>query len=269
LVAGDLTVMKYGYGKRGFNGKEYEKAEVHLLNERFDENTIFDFKKAYKNKKFNADVGLSIAQKNNDILAMVTIKNLGAETFYIRKIEFPRYLLSKKTNKHGIAKSMLCGSGFFVTTSNILLDYLGSICDYGGNFDKEYWAEFQPGETFSYTVILNDNFEFFPDKKHYEIGTAGYNLVNDEWFVDRDIYNYLFTIIDMEIYDCYLTGETVYAYKYSRLCGGYQYKEEGMKNIFYLVDFDGINNDNEINIMSNQVSVEIDGRKVNSLFDED
>ncbi|KFC83331.1 hypothetical protein GBAG_0770 [Buttiauxella agrestis ATCC 33320] len=42
-----------------------------------------------------------------------------------------------------------------------------------------------------------------------------------------------------------------------------------MKNIFYMVNFDGINNDNEINIMSNQVSVEIDGRKIKSLFDED
>ncbi|KFC83330.1 hypothetical protein [Buttiauxella agrestis] len=48
LVAGDLTVMKYGYGKRGFNGTDYEKAEVHFLNEKYDEYTVFDFKKYIK-----------------------------------------------------------------------------------------------------------------------------------------------------------------------------------------------------------------------------
>lgn len=269
LVAGDLTVMKYGYGKRGFNGTDYEKAEVHFLNEKYDEYTVFDFKKIYKNTKFNADIGLSIEQKNNDVLATVTIKNLGTKTFYIRKIEFPLYLSSEKPNKHGVAKSMSCGSGFFVTTSNILLDYLGSMCDYGGNFDKEDWAEFQAGETFSYTVMLNDSFEFFHDKKNYEIGTAEYNLVNDEWFLDRDIYNYLFSIFDVELYDCYLKGNVKYIYKKNKICQRYYFRDKGMEKTFDMISFDGINNDNEINIMSNQVSVGIDGRKIKSLFDED
>ncbi|MFP2513467.1 hypothetical protein [Buttiauxella agrestis] len=42
-----------------------------------------------------------------------------------------------------------------------------------------------------------------------------------------------------------------------------------MEKTFDMISFDGINNDNEINIMSNQVSVGIDGRKIKSLFDED
>ncbi|SUW65139.1 Uncharacterised protein [Buttiauxella agrestis] len=85
LVAGDLTVMKYGYGKRGFNGTEYEKAEVHFLTEKHDEYTVFDFKKLYKNKKFNADVGLSIEQKNEDVLATVTIKISALKLFIFGK----------------------------------------------------------------------------------------------------------------------------------------------------------------------------------------
>ncbi|RJT18785.1 hypothetical protein [Buttiauxella izardii] len=268
-IAGDLTVMKYGYGKRGLVGTEYERAEIHLLSEKSYRHSIFDSKKNYSDSQFNTSVGLSIAQKYHDILATVTIKNSGDEIFYIRDVEFPLYLSSEELNKHGVSKSLSCGAQFFVTTGNIELDYLGSMCDYGGNFDKEDWAEFPPGKEFSYTVIINDDFEFFPGKKYYNIGTTEFSLVNDKWFLERDMYIYMFAIFDMKIYDCYLTDEPTYVYNYSRLCGGYQYKEDGMKDIFYMVAFDGVNKDNEITIMSNQVSVEIDGSKVKSLFIEE
>lgn len=196
-MAGDLTIVENGYGKRGWDVTKYENIKVHPLSKYYGHYFTSDFKRLDGSSKFNASVNLSIKKEKKNILAVVSIKNLGGKSFFIREIEFPSSFASLKHNENTI--SISCRMSFYITTGNIILDYIGALCDYMGNNDKEDWTEFSPGVERSYTVVLNDSFEFIPGKKYYNIGTTEYNVVNDDWFLERSMYSYFFDPVNNSV----------------------------------------------------------------------
>jgi hypothetical protein len=246
LIASDLTVIKYGYGLRGRDSSKYEKIAIHSFDYDPINNSIFSLQNILRNNKFNASVVLSVTQKDSNVIATVNIKNSGSETFYIKYIE----------------------PGPLITTGNILLDYLGPLIDYRGDFEKQEWVEFLPGKVLSSTSIVNHDHEFFPSKIYYNLVTEEYILVNDKWFLERGIYSYLFSILDMGIYDCDLNDNPIYVYLERFLCTSHYYKDNEIQSLFNRLNFDGINKDNMFTIRSNQVNVEIDGSKVKSLYEK-
>lgn len=267
LVAGDLTVMEYGYGKREWIDNKYNSAEIHPLFTRYPPYSIFDIHQLRNDDQFNASIKVTVTTENNNVLALVNIKNSGLSSFYIRKIAFPIILSSATYDKNRNIASQLCSMSIFVTTGSTVLDYLGGRCNYGGNFEKEDWVEFTPGMTFTHTVILNDNFEFFPDRRYYNVGTSDYDMVNEKWFLDRSIYDHFFSILEINQYECHLTNDIQYIFLKEDICDVYYGARTNIKKLFYRLHFTGINEHNEFTLRSRQVNLEIDGSKIKSLYD--
>lgn len=265
-VAGDLTVVKYGYGLKGRGGVKYEDIVTHPISDTDDPYFPSYFAIDDNNKQFNASIKLSITQKDNEYWATVTINNSGEKSFYIRSLEFPSIPPSQTKNKN--LTFMLCGRNFIITAGNILLDYLGGVCDYRGDFEKSEWTEFTPKTALSYTVILNDNSKFLPDKRNYNVGTTEYNLVNDDWFLSRSIHYYFFSILDMNQSNCHISDEERYIFPERYVCNYYYYDENDIKHILDRFDYTGVNKNNEFSIRSNLVNIEIDGRNAKSFYDK-
>ncbi|HKM97930.1 MAG TPA: hypothetical protein VJY99_14725 [Buttiauxella sp.] len=264
-IAGDLTIVKYGYGLKGRGEIKYEDIVVHPIY--FTKNPYYPSSfQVDNNRKFNTSIKLAIQRKGKESWATVTIKNLGAKSFYIRGLEFPSIPPNQIKNKN--LTFMLCGRNFIITTGNILLDYLGGVCDYRGDFVKSEWTKFAPNVSLSYTVILNDNSKFFSDKTRYNIGTTEYGLVNDDWFIERSIFDYFFSILDMNPSNCHISDGKRYIFPEDRICNYYFYDKKDIKYIFDQFNFTGVNKENEFSIRSNLVSVEIDGSNAKSFYDK-
>lgn len=244
IVASDLNVIKYGYGLRGRDSSEYEKLVIHPLDYQIND-SVFNFQGGSKNNKFNVSIALSVEQENSSVIGIVNIKNLGSEIFYIKYID----------------------PSLRITTGNIMLDYLGALVDYGGDFEKSEWTEFPPGKELLLTIIINNNYEFFADKKYYDFVTSKYEIVNDKWFLEHDIYELLFSSINLGAYDCDLVDNPRYIYLKRFICVNYHYYEGEIKNMFNRFNFDGISKDNQLFIKSNQVNIEVNGSKLKSLYD--
>lgn len=265
--AGDLTIVEKGYGLRGQGGEKYEDIEFHPLLSGFSRYSTSSFQENGNSKQFNVSINISIIKKNKNVLATVSIKNAGSNTFFIREMEFPSYSLSEVHAENAI--SMSCGMNFFITTANIMLDYLGARCDYMGNYDKEDWIEFPPGGEHSYTTVLNDNFEFLPGNAYYNIRTTGFNLVNESWFLERSMFSYFFSALDMHSSDCHVIKNSPFVFLERYICDYHYYDENDIKHILDRFGYTGANKNNELLIRSNLVSIEIDSNNLTSIFDKE
>ncbi|WP_163351179.1 hypothetical protein [Klebsiella aerogenes] len=173
----DLTVMKYEYGMREWDGHKYDKGIVYSLPTYHTRYIISDIENINIKNNLNVTLDLSIKEEQRVILATVRFKNDGASSLFIPKRSFSS--LSRN---------------FLITTDNIMLKYLGGRFDYGGDFERDDWIEVPPKKMASFTQILNENYEFLPGKRLYNIGSLEYTVVNEGWFIDKSIYNKLISI---------------------------------------------------------------------------
>ncbi len=253
--ANDLTVMKYEYGRRGWDGEKYEAANIYPLPEQYPRYLVSDTDNIKIKRLLNVTLDLSIKKERDSILAVVRLKNNGNKHIFIREIQFS-------------ALSMY----FLITTDNILLKYLGGRFDYGGDFDRNDWIELYPGRMVSLTQKLNDNYEFPLGKRIYNIGSLEYSVVDEQWFIKRSIFKNLISITTPETNNCNIRENMPLILKESRLCLP-NYGERGisLRKLFRDLEFytfDTIDMNNSFRIRTNQVLVEIDGDKISSLYEK-
>lgn len=254
-TANDLIVMKHEYGRRGWDEKKYEKASAYPLPEQYPRYSVSDAENIKTKRLINVVLDLSITKKRDSILAGVRLKNNSNKHIFIREIEFS-------------ALSM----NFLITTDNILLKYLGGRFDYGGNFDRHDWIELYPGKMISLTQKLNDNYEFLPGKRLYNIGSLEYSVVNEQWFIERSIFKNLISVISPETNSCNVRENTPLVLKERWLClPDYGEREVSLEKLLKDLEFytfDTIDVNNSFRIRTNQVLVEIDAGKISSLYEK-
>ncbi|HBA6820089.1 TPA: hypothetical protein J1W43_003791 [Escherichia coli] len=254
-TANDLIVMKHEYGRRGWDGEKYEKASIYPLPEQYPRYSVSDAENIKTKRLINVVLDLSITKERDSILAVVRLKNNSNKHIFIREIEFS-------------ALSM----NFLITTDNILLKYLGGRFDYGGNFDRNDWVELYPGKMISLTQKLNDNYEFLPGKRLYNIGSLEYSVVNEQWFIERSIFKNLISVISPETNSCNVRENTPLVLKERWLClPDYGEREVSLEKLLKDLEFytfDTIDVNNSFRIRTNQVLVEIDAGKISSLYEK-
>ncbi|EAN4680372.1 transposase, partial [Salmonella enterica] len=161
---------------------------------------------------------------------------------------------------------------FIITTDDILLKYLGGRFDYGGDFERDDWIEVHPKKTIFFTQVLNDNYEFLPGKRIYNIGSLEYAVVNEGWFIDKSIYSNLISITKPKADNCHVKEKASYVLKKRLLCMSHlRGKELSLEQIlgsFGFHNFYTINGNKSFRIRTDQIVVEIDGDKISSLYEK-
>ncbi|ECJ4597350.1 hypothetical protein DPF32_22495, partial [Salmonella enterica subsp. salamae] len=84
---------------------------------------------------------------------------------------------------------------FFISTANISLDYLGSICDYRSSFEKDDWYKLSPHGEVHFQIMLNEYYYFMPNIKNYIIRTTDFTFVKQEWFIEQNINEKILSLI--------------------------------------------------------------------------
>ena len=244
--ANDLMPVQYGYGIRGWNGELYEKAEVHPILKSHPGFTLSDSENKDNKLKNKFELNIEVNKVKRDILATVEFKNDSQNSFFIQAISLPLNYSTIQIKKQKIVFSELCGESFLITTQNIVLDYLGSYCDYEGDYDRDDWVELSPGERINFSVKLNANSEFLPGSEYYNFETTEYQIVKEVWFADFKNKKLLFAI---------LTSKEEQ--------GGYIDIEAFMQRF----KFDGIDKDNTFLARSNRVGYWVTGSRIKSLYE--
>lgn len=249
-TANDLIIMKYGYGKRGWNGSKYEKASIYPLSDKYFHYSVSDIKNKHIKKNLNITLELSLQNKKDSILSTVRLKNIGNKSVFIPETSFS-------------ALSM----NFLITTDNIALEYLGGIFDYRGDFEQVDWIEVMPGKMMSLTQVLNDNYEFLPGKRFYSIGSVEYTIVNEKWFTARSIYNSFISITTPKFNDCQIKTNAIYILKKRQICI-LDVKRTGVSFDDFLekFGFHRVGDDNLFRVRTNQIFFEIDGDRLRSFY---
>lgn len=254
-TANDLIVMKYEYGKRGWDGVKYEKGSIYPLPTYSPRYLIADIENINVKSRINVTLDISIKKKQDSILATVRLENHGDMSIFIPEITFS-------------ALSM----NFLITTDNIALRYLGGKFDYRGDFCRNDWIELHPGKIISLTQVLNDNYEFLPGKRLYAIGSLEYTVVNEKWFIDGSIYNKLVSITTPKFNDCHIKNNVPHVLKKRWLCmSNVKEKNVTLENLLGNLGFHNfysVDTDNSFNIRTNQIFVEIDGDKISSIYEK-
>lgn len=270
LVANELGVVKYEYGRRESLNDSFLPGNVNAI---YKYEYPYGFERGYfptsdiENREIKKEHAISVllsVKKNNDyVIATVTIKNNGSKSYYSSPYSLPWY----NTNPDGSKTSSICWESFHVTTSNILLHFFGLTCD-GGDSNKSEWREIKSQESISFNTTLNDVYELPTDKRIYEITTSNYTLVNDEWFYQRSIKELLFSILNVDSTKiCPISQHVVYAHRDERICESYNDNFSGIEEVLYRAGINGESNENEISIRSEPVVIEIDGSKIQSLYE--
>ncbi|WP_330986296.1 MULTISPECIES: hypothetical protein [Enterobacterales] len=270
--ANQLTVLKYGYGKREDYNGQYLPGKLILIDPsgvslRFSGGDLStsDMENRNIQKRHKIFVRLSINKIKNNVLATVKIINNSNESYYMTPMSLPFSM----TAPDGSETSVLCWDSFQLTTDNIMLYSFNANCHHGGNFERREWRKIKSHESKIFSTNLNHNYEFLADKRTYEIVTSNYFLVNDGWFIQRSINDLIFSILNMDAAKvCPLTRDVFYIYKTERLCGTYFDDYAGIQSMLNYAGITGENHDNEISIRSEPVTIEIDGSKIKSLYDK-
>ncbi|MFW0764838.1 hypothetical protein ACN0IV_03215 [Trabulsiella odontotermitis] len=152
---------------------------------------------------------------------------------------------------------------FIISTDDIALDYLGSVCDYRGSFDKDEWYEIPPHKIITFSTKLNDDYVFIPKDNFYNIRTADFTFVRNEWFIERSINEKMMSLIS---YGNMLYDNTVQVPFPLPQQNAYSFEKNMIADFMEKFDFDGSNSNNSVTIHSNQAYVEINGDKVKSLY---
>ncbi|MCU6177094.1 hypothetical protein [Citrobacter cronae] len=249
--ANNLIIMKYEYGKRGWDGTKYEQASIHPLSNKYFRYSTSDFENISTKRKLNITFDLFIKKEKKSILSTIIFKNNGDKSIFIPEISFS-------------ALSM----NLLITTDNVMLEYLGGQFDYRGDFERTDWIEVLPEEMISLTQVLNDSYEFLPGKLFYSISSLEYTVVNEKWFTDRTIYNSFISIVVPEINDCHIKKNATYVFKKREMCiFDVKKKVMSLRDLLEKFGFHNVNDLNSFKIRTNQVSVEIDGNKVRSFYE--
>lgn len=176
--ANDIYVIKYAYGKRGWNGVEYEPANVRPLYSYRQYYSVSDIKSIKTKKLINVDFRLLINKKDNAISSLIIFKNNGDESVFIPELSFSEWKMN-----------------FIITTDNMILEYLGGKFNYGGDFEKDDWIEVPTKISIVLTQGLNKNYNFLPGRRIYRINSVEYTIVNNKWFIYNSIYKSFISIV--------------------------------------------------------------------------
>ncbi len=266
----EVTLNLYGYGSLYWGGGKHKKPEVypltqsvHYVNDDVLSGAIKHFYK--KNDKDNqneqANAGiyfiLNVKQYLGNVIATVLIRNDSSLTYYVHKQNLPvsYSILSGSTG--------YCGDMFLITTSNIRLDYLGGRCEYNDNTDRNSWIVIPAKKELKLVTKLNESYAFPKKTLRYNIGSLEFSLVNENWFIRKTIFEKLFSILNFNS-SCFVYNNQHYVFD------GNGYCEDGRGNnvesFLLSLGFYDYNNDSFL-LRTNQVIIEIDGRKISSAFD--
>lgn len=267
LSANELSIIKYGYGMRGWNGYEYEKAQLHPKQWYLPNYPIVRFK-SFEVANTNEQalnglyLSLSIKKNNNNILATLSFKNEKSHPYFIRTTSLP-YIPTE--NKEIASDIKLCRMLFFISTANISLDYLGSICDYRSSFEKDDWYKLSPHSEVHFQIKLNEYYYFMPNIKIYSIRTTDFTFVKQEWFIEQNINKKILSLIG--------DGNNPHQYHIPPhlppIKNNYISESNQLIKFMDRFNFKGINSNNILMVKSNQVHIKIDGKKVKSLYYKD
>lgn len=256
----DVVLNRYGYGLRKWNESlnKYDKAMVSDHGGIYYHYNISDSKSKLEQSKRGIYVHLEVRQEGSNVIAEVNFYNRSHHSYFIFK------------NNIGLSNGdgfyPLCDDAFMVTTEGIRLDYLGMFCAFDSNQyidEKINWLEIPAGNAYSFTINLNDVYNFLPEKRRYNIGSLEYIIVNNDWFTEQLIYGYygtLFSILDWQ-YMCKVNEGGNYIEK-RWLCESDAARDDKSAQSFLRrFDYDGLDRGNYFKIRTNQVVIDVDGDK--------
>lgn len=270
----EIVLRKYGYGRIDWGDKvtDLEKPEIYPLQESrayeqllvvypnmsilelFPYYSISDIENETSQIKEKLKVRLSVQQKAGKVIAIITFHNISNKDYYIHRGRIPRI-------QYDHVFGPLCDASFLITSDNVRLDYMGKYCEFESDTPKDDWYKISAGGNFSTSVILNFAYEFLPGIHKYDIGSVEYSVVNESWFIDKNIYKSIVSIIDDPDL-CNLKHNGYTMEEINSLCGFDESNKNGIKYFMERFNIDAINKENHFEIRTNQVSIEIDGDKV-------
>lgn len=251
LAVDKLTLMKYEYGMRGWDGVRYEKGYIYPLPYKYQYPSLTDEENNENLKKLNLKVNLSIDKKEKSVFGTIIIKNYGKKSVFIPDVSF------SENSKN-----------FSIITSNIVIKYLGGLIEYRGNYERDDWLEISPGETVSLTQKLNDKYEFLPGEHFYNISSKEYVVVTEKWFLEKSINDKFSSIITPQNGVCFIRDKPHLVLEMQWLC-----TSDVTKNSLSVWDFLEIfglqysYGNTSYKIRSNEKIIEIDGDHLTSLYD--
>ncbi|WP_047608746.1 hypothetical protein [Rahnella aquatilis] len=267
----NILLIQNGYGTLywGSTGEHHDKPEIysHLDSFRYKpDNEIPDeIEHTYsissiesdKNKStYDFNLHLKIQIKSEDVLAKITFNNNSKAARFINKKYVPFDFKSK-------ISSRLCDTLFFIRSDNVKLDYLGSMCNYGSTFDRHDWLEIPAKTNLSFTIKLNDAYAFLPGKKHYDIETREYLVVDNNWLIQGSIDKLFFTILNWRV-DCETVKNEESTSTISDQCNS-SHNEDNIENFLAKHSYYHESKGGFI-IRSNNVSTFINGDKIKSIY---
>lgn len=259
----DVLLTKYGYGSLIWNGEKHDVPAIwqYPINLDYPSNKIFnnyelsDIQNEFNKSKHKLDARLKVSQKDGNLLAIVTFYNRSINSFYIYRNRLPANLYFYP----------LCGDAFSINADSIHLDYLGRRCQFDDWGEKKSWRKIRVGETYDFTVKLNDAYAFPPGIRRYNIGTLEYSIVKDEWFIEQSIFSSLFSILKWQ-YTCEGRKGVDYINRVRWPC---EFGNPDIEDFFSNLGYDGFSDDYYFEIRTNQVNILIDGDALHSFYKND
>lgn len=208
----DIVLNKMGFGRLVWDGERHDKPMAwRYFKDRSDGwiysgYRISDSESVAEQKKHALYVNLAVKQKGKYVLASVTFKNESIQPYFIHQSRIPsRYLRFFYP---------LCSNAFLIKTDGILLDYLGSRCEFTDHIHDKLtsWRKINPGKEYHFTIKLNDVYTdsstsayayVFPEGvRRYNIGSLEYSIVNENWFIQQSMYELAFNLLDFKYQAC-------------------------------------------------------------------
>lgn len=266
VFANELSVIKYGYGIREWDGDKYIDARIHPklwyqgneLNVRFKlaEDNIFRERQLY-----GITTALTAEHSSGDVIAILSFQNKSTSSYFIRNASLP-YSPEKYNIRDDFSDdNKPCRMLFFIATDNVLLDYLGDQCDLRSSSYEEDWIEFPPGKRMEFKIKLNDDYEFMKGVNVYSIKSASFTFVRKQWIIGDNTNKNLLNILDV----CEWLG--IYSLDYLLpFKGDFYCKKNSFSDFVQKFGFDGNDYGNMFIVSSNQVNVKLNGDEIKSLY---
>ena len=267
----NVLLIQNGYGTLywGSTGEHHSKPEIYSLLDSFrykSDNEISDeIDHTYSISSIESDknestydfkIHVNIQIKSENILAKVIFYNNSKAARFINKKYVPFDFQSKISLRP-------CDIIFLITSGNIKLDYLGSMCNYGSIFDRQDWLEIPAKSNLSFTIKLNDIYAFLPGKNHYDIGTREYLLVDKKWLIQGNIKKVFFSILNWRE-NCQAVKNKESILTTSSECNSL-HNEDNIENFLTQLSYYGESGSSFL-IRSNKTSIIINGDEVKSIY---
>ncbi|MDU4436165.1 hypothetical protein CHU32_19995 [Superficieibacter electus] len=259
----EVLLTRYGYGSLIWDGEKHDAPAIwqyfsdldYSTNKIFNNYELSDAQNEFNKSKYKLDVRLKVRQKDGNLLAMVTFYNGSVHSFYIYRNRLPADLYFYP----------LCGNAFSINADSIHLDYLGRRCQFDDGEEKKSWHKIRAGETYDFTVKLNDAYAFPPGIRRYNIRTLEYSIVKDEWFIEQSIFSSLFSILKWQ-YTCEGRKSVDFIDRVRWSC---EFGYPDIEDFFSKLGYYGLSDDDYFEIRTNQVNVLIDGSALHSFYKND